>query len=57
MELCFAKHGPVDAATATWKCSTRIVADYIEQFGYAVTRAVGVTGVVGLLRNGDRPMA
>ena len=32
-----------------------IAADYIEKLGYAVTRAVGVTGVVGLLRNGDGP--
>ena len=32
-----------------------VAADYIEKLGYAVTRAVGVTGVVGLLRNGDGP--
>ena len=32
-----------------------IAADYIERLGYAVTRAVGVTGVVGVLRNGDGP--
>ena len=32
-----------------------IAADYIEKLGYAVTRSVGVTGVVGLLRNGDGP--
>lgn len=32
-----------------------IAADYIEKLGYAVTRAVGATGVVGLLRNGDGP--
>ena len=32
-----------------------IAGDYIEQLGYAVTRAVGRTGVVGLLRNGDGP--
>lgn len=32
-----------------------IAADYIEKLGYAVTRAVGVTGVVGVLRNGDGP--
>jgi hippurate hydrolase len=32
-----------------------IAAEYIEKLGYAVTRAVGVTGVVGVLRNGDGP--
>jgi hippurate hydrolase len=32
-----------------------IVADYMERLGYEVTRAVGVTGVVGLLRNRDGP--
>jgi hippurate hydrolase len=32
-----------------------IAADYIENLGYEVRRAVGVTGVVGLLRNGDGP--
>jgi amidohydrolase len=32
-----------------------IAADYIEKLGYDVTRNVGVTGVVGLLRNGDGP--
>lgn len=32
-----------------------IAADYMEKLGYAVTREVGVTGVVGLLRNGDGP--
>ncbi|HKP56879.1 MAG TPA: M20 family metallopeptidase [Polyangiales bacterium] len=32
-----------------------IAADYLEKLGYAVTRAVGVTGVVGLLQNGDGP--
>jgi amidohydrolase len=32
-----------------------IAADYIAKLGYVVTRAVGVTGVVGLLRNGDGP--
>jgi hippurate hydrolase len=30
-----------------------IAADYIEALGYAVTRGVGVTGVVGVLRNGE----
>ena len=32
-----------------------IAADQIENLGYEVTRGVGVTGVVGLLRNGDGP--
>jgi hippurate hydrolase len=32
-----------------------IAADYLEKLGYAVTRAVGVTGVVGMLQNGDGP--
>jgi amidohydrolase len=32
-----------------------IAADYIDKLGYAVTRAVGTTGVVGVLRNGDGP--
>ena len=29
--------------------------DYLEKLGYAVTRGVGVTGVVGVLQNGDGP--
>ncbi|HKR46749.1 MAG TPA: M20 family metallopeptidase [Paraburkholderia sp.] len=33
-----------------------IAADYIEQLGFEVTRNVGVTGVVGLLRNGPGPV-
>jgi hippurate hydrolase len=32
-----------------------IAADHIEKLGYTVTRAVGATGVVGVLRNGDGP--
>jgi hippurate hydrolase len=32
-----------------------IAADYLEKLGYAVSRGVGVTGVVGVLRNGDGP--
>ena len=32
-----------------------IASDYIEQLGYTVTRDVGVTGVVGVLRNGEGP--
>ena len=35
--------------------TARIVADYIGKLGYEVTPEVGVTGVVGLLRNGDGP--
>ena len=32
-----------------------IAADHLEKLGYGVTRGVGVTGVVGLLQNGDGP--
>lgn len=32
-----------------------IVASYVEKFGYEVTRAVGLTGVVAILRNGAGP--
>ncbi|MGB3392963.1 MAG: amidohydrolase [Stenotrophomonas sp.] len=32
-----------------------IAAGHLEKLGYAVTRGVGVTGVVGVLRNGDGP--
>ncbi len=32
-----------------------IAADYLDKLGYAVSREVGVTGVVGVLRNGDGP--
>ncbi|KDB06229.1 amidohydrolase [Burkholderia sp. lig30] len=32
-----------------------IVADYVERLGYEVTRHVGDTGVVAVLRNGDGP--
>ncbi|BCG04060.1 peptidase (plasmid) [Paraburkholderia sp. PGU19] len=35
--------------------TAQIVADYVEKFGYEVTRNVGVTGVVAVLRNGDGP--
>ena len=35
--------------------SAGIAADWIERFGYQVSRGVGVTGVVGVLRNGDGP--
>jgi amidohydrolase len=33
--------------------TAKIAADYIEALGYDVTRDVGVTGVVGVLRNGE----
>lgn len=32
--------------------TAKVAADYIEALGYEVTRAVGITGVVGVLRNG-----
>lgn len=35
--------------------TAQIAADRVEALGYAVTREVGVTGVVGVLRNGDGP--
>ncbi|MBB1629929.1 M20 family metallopeptidase [Cupriavidus sp. UME77] len=35
--------------------TAKLAADYIETLGYEVTRAVGVTGVVGVLRNGEGP--
>ncbi|RQS07304.1 M20 family metallopeptidase [Burkholderia sp. Bp8998] len=35
--------------------TARIAADYLENVGYDVTRGVGVTGVVAVLRNGDGP--
>jgi amidohydrolase len=35
--------------------TARIAADSLEALGYAVTRGVGGTGVVGLLRNGEGP--
>ncbi len=35
--------------------TAKLAADYIETLGYQVTRAVGVTGVVGVLRNGEGP--
>jgi hippurate hydrolase len=35
--------------------TARIAADYVEALGYQVTREVGVTGVVAVLRNGDGP--
>jgi hippurate hydrolase len=36
--------------------TAKIAADALEALGFEVTRAVGVTGVVGVLRNGDGPM-
>jgi hippurate hydrolase len=35
--------------------SAGIAADWLERHGYEVTRGVGVTGVVGVLRNGEGP--
>lgn len=35
--------------------SAGICADWLERHGYEVTRAVGLTGVVGVLRNGEGP--
>jgi hippurate hydrolase len=35
--------------------TAKVAADWIEQLGYEVTRGVGVTGVVGVLRNGAGP--
>lgn len=35
--------------------SAGIAADFIERLGYEVSREVGLTGVVGVLRNGDGP--
>lgn len=35
--------------------TARIASDYVEQFGYEVTREVGVTGVVAVLTNGAGP--
>lgn len=35
--------------------TANIAADWIEKLGYDVHRGIGVTGVVGVLRNGDGP--
>ncbi|MFP3481161.1 amidohydrolase, partial [Burkholderia sp. SIMBA_057] len=35
--------------------TARIAADYLEHVGYDVTRGIGMTGVVAVLRNGDGP--
>jgi amidohydrolase len=35
--------------------TARVVAEYMEKLGYEVTREVGVTGVVAVLRNGAGP--
>lgn len=35
--------------------TAKLAAEFIEALGYEVTRAVGVTGVVGVLRNGEGP--
>jgi hippurate hydrolase len=36
--------------------TAKIAADYLERYGYDVTREIGVTGVVGVLRNGEGPV-
>ncbi|RON80731.1 M20 family metallopeptidase [Pseudomonas fluorescens] len=36
--------------------TAKIAADYLVRYGYEVTREIGVTGVVGVLRNGDGPV-
>ncbi|RKP56033.1 M20 family metallopeptidase [Pararobbsia silviterrae] len=35
--------------------TARIAAEYVERLGYEVTREIGVTGVVAVLRNGEGP--
>lgn len=35
--------------------TAKVAANYIEGLGYQVTRGVGITGVVGVLRNGEGP--
>ncbi|KPZ08434.1 Amidohydrolase [Pseudomonas syringae pv. spinaceae] len=36
--------------------TAKIAGDYLERYGYEVTREIGVTGVVGVMRNGDGPV-
>lgn len=36
--------------------TAKIAADYLQTFDFEVTREVGVTGVVGVLRNGEGPV-
>jgi hippurate hydrolase len=36
--------------------TAKIAADYLERYGYDVTQEIGVTGVVGVLRNGEGPV-
>lgn len=36
--------------------TAKLAGDYIQELGFEVTREVGVTGVVGVLRNGDGPV-
>jgi amidohydrolase len=36
--------------------TAKLASDYIQELGFEVTREVGVTGVVGVLRNGDGPV-
>lgn len=35
--------------------TAKVAADYIEALGFEVTREVGITGVIGVLRNGEGP--
>lgn len=36
--------------------TSKIAADYLNKYGFEVTEKVGITGVVGLLNNGDGPV-
>ncbi|MFM0295092.1 MULTISPECIES: M20 family metallopeptidase [Paraburkholderia] len=36
--------------------TAKIAADYLGRYGYDVTQEIGVTGVVGVLRNGEGPV-
>jgi hippurate hydrolase len=36
--------------------TAEIAANYLVRYGYEVTREIGVTGVVGVLRNGEGPV-
>lgn len=36
--------------------TAKIAADYLQRYGYEVTREIGVTGVVGVLHNGEGPV-
>jgi amidohydrolase len=47
-------HGHPELSMQEYR-TARIAADHVEALGYEVTRAVGVTGVVAVLRNGEGP--